>query len=132
MARILFVDCCQERCNAVMALLHEQGHDVHIVNCAERAMLRVHEGQGYDVIVIHLFLPGMDGAELSRWLARGEAPCCATKIAFTCKGERVPLDATGTLPAWLPVDRFYGEVDSMEDLAAGIANLLAHSGPPSR
>jgi len=124
MARILYVDCCPERVEQVCSMLEELGHVVHCVNCAERAMLQVQSEEGYEAVVMHLFLPGMDGAELSRWMAEWHLPDGITEVAFTCRGEHSPVDLSRGLPRWLPVDRFIEGLEAPEELVAAVRELL--------
>ena len=124
MARILYVDCCQERVAEVCSLLQGNGHQVQTVSSAERAMLHVHNGESYEAVVMYLFLPGIDGAELSRWLAGPALPGNMVELAFTCQGERTPMAAGAELPKWLPVDRFLDGIEGAQDLVAAVEELL--------
>jgi len=124
MARILYVDCGQERVNEVCSLLQSNGHEVQAASSAERAMLHVHSGESYEAVVMHLFLPGIDGAELSRWLAGPALPGNMVELAFTCSGEKTPMAAGEGLPKWLPVDRFLDGIERAEDLVIAVEELL--------
>ena len=128
MARILYVDCCPERVACVCSLLEKQGHAVAVVNCAERAMLHVHSGKCCDAVITHLYLPGIDGAELVRWLSGLEPPVSVVKVAFTCCGEKTPVGVGEELPRWLPADTFVEGLERAEDLVEAVEKLLEARG----
>ena len=124
MARILYVEGASGKANAVCPLLEQRGHRVHAVDCAERAMLWIHEGHELEAVVLQLYLPGMDGAELCRWMQRSCSHMQLRKMAFTWAGTRMPVDVSQGLPGWFPVDLFVEGLERAEDLADAIDGFL--------
>ena len=84
MAKILYVGTASSECEQLCYLLEQGGHHVEAASCGERAMLRVEEKKDYEAMVLHLcYLPGMDGAELCRWIEKSSPIKGVPKIAFT-------------------------------------------------
>jgi len=132
MARILYVEGNPEKVELLRPLLVRQGHTVDVVNCAERAMLRVQARRDYAAVVLQLYLPGMDGAELCRWMEKWSAVRGVHKLVFTWHGRRAPVVLSRGLPRWLPADRFIENLERAEDLVEALETLLsndAEAGP---
>lgn len=125
MARILCVEGCQWRAELIRPLLEARGHTVQVVNCAERAMMCIEDQGQYEALVLAVFLPGMDGAELCRWIEKWGSLKGLVKVAFTWAGSPLSLDTSHGLPRWLPVDRFLEGVERPEDLVQAVQELLA-------
>jgi CheY-like chemotaxis protein len=88
-------------------------------------MLCVDRGGQYEAIVLHLYLRGMDGAELCRWAESHSSLRGIPKVAFTWAGLRMPVDVSSGLPKWLPVDRYIEGIQRAEDLVEAVDSLLA-------
>ena len=126
MARILYVENSPERAETLRALLEQKGHVVQVVSCAERAMICAHNKDAdYQALVLHLYLPGMDGAELCRWIEKWSSLKGIPKVAFTWPGLRLPVDISRGLPNWLPVDRFFEGLEHAEELVEAVEELLS-------
>ena len=98
---------------------------MQMVDCAERAMLRLDREGDYEAVVLHLYLPGMDGAEFCRWIERWSSLKGVPKVAFTWAGFRMPVDVSKGLPKWLPVDRYIEGLQHVEELVEALDSLLA-------
>ena len=125
MARILYVGSSSKESGRLRSLLEQKGHSVQVVDCAERAMLYVDREGDYEALVLHLYLPGMDGAELCRWVERRSSLKGIPKVAFTWAGLRMPVDVSQGLPKWLPVDRYIEGLERVEELVEAVEGLLA-------
>jgi CheY-like chemotaxis protein len=131
MAKILFVDADAERIRQVTEALAGRGHVVVAATCAERAMICVDRERQYDAIVLHLVLPGMDGAELCRWLKRQSCVPTVPRVVFTCSRTEVRIDLSEGLPSWLPADVFLDSVEGILGIVQAVEGLLrAGGGPP--
>jgi len=125
MARILYVESCAVKAERLCALLEPKGHTVHVVNCAERAMMRLEAEGPYELLVLGVFLRGMDGAELCRWIEKWSSVKGVRKLAFTWAGSSLPADLHSGLPRWLPVDRYLDGVQQPEDLIGAVEEMLS-------
>lgn len=124
MAKILYVDQSPEREEAICRLLGDNGHDVTVVTCAERAMMRVEREPEYDAVVLHLMLRGIDGAELCRWLQNWSSLPCTPRVVFTTPDIQLKLNLEQELPSWLPADVFLGGVWDMQELVEAVEGVL--------
>ncbi len=125
MARVLYVDANGERAGQVVAELTARGYDVSETRSAERAMLSVERDPGYDVILMHLMLPGTDAAELCRWLQRSSSAGAVPRVVFTSPEVELRLDLSGKLPGWLPADLYLHGVEDYAELARAVHSVLA-------
>ena len=125
MASILYVDDTHDKSKRLCSLLEQKGHSVHVVDRAERAMIFLDRAGSCELLLLHLYLHGMDGAELCRWVQARGLLKGAPKVAFTWAGLRLPADASDGPPSWLPVDRFIEEVVRMDELVEVVDRLLA-------
>ncbi len=125
MARILYVEACPVMGERAGVLLEQRGHSVRVVDCAERAMLCICNEGDYEALVLHLYLRGMDGAELCRWVEKWSSLKGILKIAFTWAGSPVSIDVSGGLPPWLPADHFIEDLKSAEELVEAVDGFLS-------
>jgi len=123
-AKILYVDADQGRVEIVRELLVQKGHAVTVVNCAERAMLRVERESDYDAVVLHLILPGIDGAELCRWLKQWSSLPGARRVVFSGPEVRLRLNLSEELPGWLPADVYVAGVEEPDQLISAVERIL--------
>ena len=124
MATILYLDSDETRAQQVRQMFRQQGHSVYFERCAEKAMLAIQEGKRFDVLVLHLFLHGVDGAELCRWLERDSPLKGIPKVAFTQPGCQLSFDFERGLPNWLPVNHFINQLQDGTILVETVQNLL--------
>jgi len=123
-AKILYVDADQGRVEIVRALLVQKGHCVTVVNCAERAMLQVERESDYDAVVLHLVLPGIDGAELCRWLKQWSSLPGARRVVFSGPEVQLTLNFADELPRWLPADVYLQRMEEPEALICAVERIL--------
>ncbi|MBI1899727.1 MAG: response regulator, partial [Planctomycetia bacterium] len=67
--RVLVVDDSESARESMVLVLRHAGHEVEGVSCGAAA-LRAAEKTAYDVVLTDLQMPGMDGLELIRQLAK--------------------------------------------------------------
>jgi len=125
MARILYVEGDRGRARELLPLLISKGHQVDVAHSAERAMLLLRASMNYQAVVLHLYLPGMDAAELCRWLEALDPDREVYRLVFTWQGQRSPVDLGAGLPRWLPADRFVEGLRRAEELVEALENLLS-------
>jgi CheY-like chemotaxis protein len=128
MAKILYVDADSERTLLFRERLGQSGHFVTVVTSAERAMIEVDREGDYDAVVAHLVLPGIDGAELCRWLQRWSPVPAAPRVVFTSPDTSLRLNLHRRLPAWLPADRYLHNVGDIEEIVRAVESVLRPPG----
>ncbi len=106
--------------------LEPRGHEIVMVATAEEA-LEVATEKTFDLAVIDLILPGMDGAELIRQLRKDEATCGITIVAFTCMLRQMGLGFDARDRVWLPADEVLDKTEGIEAVAIKIEALLMGS-----
>jgi signal transduction histidine kinase len=83
--RILIVDDNEDAANSMVLLLNHEGHTAESVYTAADALARTFAAESFDVILLDIGLPGMDGYEVARRLrAQGST---AQLIALTGYGQ---------------------------------------------
>ncbi|MFO8007881.1 MAG: response regulator [Candidatus Brocadiia bacterium] len=125
MAKILYVDADGDRTESVRRLLAGMGHLVIVARSAERAMIRVDQESDFDAVLLHLILPGMDGAELCRWLERWSRLARVPRVVFTGPETRLSLGLEDRLPPWLPADQYLHCVSDFERIAGAVQSVLS-------
>jgi CheY-like chemotaxis protein len=132
MAKILYVDADAARQAVVRGLLCDRGHRVTAVVSAERAMISVERDGGYDAVVLHLVLHGIDGAELCRWLQRWSSLPRVPRLVFTTPDIHLNLDLENGMPSWLPADRYLHSVGNLAELVKAVEELLCREPQPGQ
>ena len=67
--RLLVVEDEKKLCDIIAKSLHQAGHEVDVCNDGEEALHMIY-AEMYDLIVLDLNLPGMDGMEILRELRK--------------------------------------------------------------
>lgn len=127
MAKVLYVDADEERTQGVRALFARGGHVVTTAISAERAMLHVERDGDFNAIVVHLILPGIDGAELCRWLQRWSSLASVPRVVFTTPAVRLRLDLAERLPRWLPADVYIHALEDPQQLVEAVQSALCRA-----
>lgn len=139
-ARILLVDDVAMNRDIASEFLRKGGHRVDPVDCGQRAIERASE-TAYDLILMDVYMPGMDGVEATRAIRALPAPLGTVPIvAMTAGTGSLEIDrclAAG-MNGWIgkPVDRrrLLEEVGRWADapsrrLEERLAELLDAMGP---
>ena len=127
MANVLCVDGDSERARELSGRLERNGHTVKTVRSTERAMLEIESGAQIDALVVCVYLPGTDGAELCRWLRKRPGSDGIRTVAFTPCARPLPDYLRATKRLWLPADLFLDGACDMGRLAESLGTAIAGS-----
>jgi len=89
--KILVVDNCAETCQLIESFLETGPYDVDIINDAEAA-LEKHETGGYDLILIDIELPGLDGVSATIEIRNRESESTSKTPIFALVGSASQAD----------------------------------------
>lgn len=130
MARILVVEDDQDVREACMRHLVQDGHQVEAVATGEEALSLVatHE---FDLLIVDLLLPGMDGAELCRIIRTGHEKPALPIMMVTSMGYRMGIQVTAADAHWAPVDCCVDKSTPLNELSKMATELLAHHSAPA-
>ena len=132
MASILVIDDDRAVLSTVKLLLERAAHTVEAVDNSQ-AGLRLLETQGFDLLVVDIFMPGMDGFETMRLVhqSRPEMP------VIVMSGQQF-RSASERGPDFLHMATKLGAISSLQkpfrppELLAAVAKSLSDSQPSSR
>jgi CheY-like chemotaxis protein/HPt (histidine-containing phosphotransfer) domain-containing protein len=120
--RILLADDNEVNQRISQALLEQQGHQVHVVGNGHDALAALASGPPFDVVLMDVQMPGMDGLEATAALRRQEAgtgrrvPVIAV-TAHAMQGDRERCVAAG-------MDGYVTKPISGAQLARALASVL--------
>jgi DNA-binding response OmpR family regulator len=116
--RVLIVEDEQHLAEGLRFNLEAEGYQAEVVETGESALARIlDEGQKYDLIVLDVMLPGIDGLALCRWIrSRGELPV----IMLTARGE----EADRIVGLELGADDYVTKPFSPRELAVRVRTVL--------
>jgi len=131
-ASILVIDDDRAVLSTVKLLLERAAHTVEAVDNS-RAGLRLLETRGFDLLVVDIFMPGMDGFETMRLVhqSRPEMP------VIVMSGQEF-RSASERGPDFLHMATKLGAISSLQkpfrppELLAAVAKSLSDSRPSSR
>jgi len=124
MARILVIDDDQAVRSVVTLLLQRNGHQVVVAENGRRG-LKILEAEDFDLLIIDIFMPEMDGLEAIR-LVRQIKP--VMPILVMSGGSQL-----GAMPDYLSMATKLGAIDSIrkpfkpEGLVAAVTACLGHN-----
>ncbi len=95
MARILVVDDEVLVRNTVRMMLEHRGHHVVVAECGQRGVEAI-EAYAFDVVIVDIFMPGMDGFQTIRILRRS-----APKVAIIAMSGYAFRQTSGPVPDFL-------------------------------
>ena len=90
--RVLVVEDSVVNQKLAVAMLHKLGHEVAIANHGKEALAAI-EVQKFDVVLMDIQMPEMDGFETVRQLRQSETDCRLPVIALTANAMRGDRDA---------------------------------------
>jgi PAS domain S-box-containing protein len=129
--RILLAEDNKVNQRISMALLERQGHQVHLVGNGEDALAALASGPPFDVVLMDVQMPGMDGLQATAALRRQEAPTgrrvpVIALTAHAMQGDRERCIAAG-------MDGYVTKPISGASLARAIAAVLGRpsAAPPA-
>jgi DNA-binding response OmpR family regulator len=132
MANILVIDDDRAVLSTIRILLARDGHDVETVDDS-RAGLRLLETRGFDLLIVDIFMPGMDGFEAIRTVRQSRPEMPIIVISGHQFGS-----PDGRVPDFLHMATKLGAASSLQkpfkphELAAAIASSLPDSAVSSR
>ena len=89
--RILLVEDDKVNCQVMSQLLKEKGHLVDLATSGRQA-IKLHDTNTYDIILMDILMPGMDGIETTAKIREKEGKLRHTPVialtAFSLKGDR--------------------------------------------
>ena len=85
-ARILVVDDQADVCGLAALMLRKAGHEVNTVGSGAAALAQIAELR-YDIVLLDINMPGMDGWEVLRILKADPATADLPVAMFTVRGE---------------------------------------------
>ena len=129
MARILVVEDDDDIREAYVTQLARDGYSVSAVATAEEA-LEVLDRREVDLLIVDLWLPGMDGAELCRTIRAHERQHAFPILMITSMRERMGITLTQADARWAPVDCCIDKAAVAGELGAITADLLARHAAP--
>jgi formate dehydrogenase alpha subunit len=126
MAVILVVEDDVDFHRMYKTCLEPLGHDVLLVETAEDALDLV-ERRPFDLAIIDLMLPGMDGAELIRKLRGRPETVDMPLIVFTSMPQRIGATFDESDRSWLPADVVVDKLRAESVLCAAVEKLLGRA-----
>jgi len=120
---LLVVEDDEDMRFAFTLMLEREGYQVSAVPSGEMALEMIRE-QEFDLLLVDLLLPGMDGAELCRTVRAEKTHCGKPIVMITCMMARMGIDITEADAHWAPVDRVVDKAAPVETLLATIRQLL--------
>jgi CheY-like chemotaxis protein len=124
MANILVIDDDNAVSATIKLLLERDGHDAVVANDGRKG-LKVFESGQFDLLIVDIFMPGMDGLETIRLVhrQRPEVPI------LVISGHAFPTDSN-PIPDFLHIATKLGAITSLRkpfkpaDLLAAVARCL--------
>jgi CheY-like chemotaxis protein len=125
MARILVIDDDHATRSVVTLLLERNGHQTVVAEDGRRG-LKILENDNFDLLIIDIFMPVMDGLEAIRFVRQIKP---AVPIIVMSGGAQ----QIGSMPDFLPMATKLGAIESVrkpfapETLMAAVADCLSRS-----
>jgi len=108
MRRILIVDDDQAVRMAIRVLLEHEGFEVVVAESGRRAIEAV-DGAAFDLVIVDIFMPGMDGLETIKAFHR-----CAPGLPIIAISGFLFRDSTGPAPDFLGMATKLGAAFSLQ------------------
>jgi CheY-like chemotaxis protein len=124
--RILIVDDNVDAANMLALYLEACGHEIMVLHQAEHA-LAVAGAERFDVFLLDIGLPGLDGNQLARRLRNMELARDALLIAITGYGQQADQDRSFAAG----FDLFFVKPVDPEGIAASLSAGTSCASPPA-
>jgi len=128
MARILVVEDDKDFQEIYTFALTRRGHSVEAVRTAEQALEALQRSE-FDLLLVDLLLPGMDGAELCRTIRADSDSRHLPILMLSNMGDRLGITFTEADAKWAPVDRFLDKSVASSEMSR-VAELLLEDTEP--
>jgi CheY-like chemotaxis protein len=133
MARILVIDDDRAVLSTIKILLERDAHTIETVENS-RAGLRLLESQKFDLLIVDIFMPGMDGFETMRLVHRSWPEMPIVVISgqqFRSASEREPdfLHMATKLGAVSSLQKPFKPLDLLAAVTGGLSGSVASSEP---
>jgi two-component system response regulator CpxR len=123
--RLLMVEDDVELCSLLSEFLRREGYTIETVNEGNAGLARASQA-GYDLVILDVMLPGMDGFEILRRLRQSSR---VPVLMLTARGE----DVDRIVGLELGADDYLAKPFNPRELAARIKAILRRSDPkPNR
>jgi len=123
--RLLMVDDDVELCSLLSEFLRREGYTIETVNEGNAGLARAGQG-GYDLVILDVMLPGMDGFEILRRLRQNSR---VPVLMLTARGE----DVDRIVGLESGADDYLSKPFNPRELAARIKAILRRADPkPNR
>src|SRR5205807_9658409 len=123
--RLLIVDDDTELCSLLKEFLEREGYSVQCVNEGREGLEQAQQGN-YDLIILDVMLPGLDGFEILKRLRTGSR---VPVLMLTARGE----DVDRIVGLELGADDYLAKPFNPRELSARIKAILRRSEPkPNR
>jgi CheY-like chemotaxis protein len=130
MARILVVEDDKDFQEIYAVAFTMRGHVVEAVRTAEQA-LDVLGKNDFDLLLVDLLLPGMDGAELCRTIRSDPSSRHLPILMLSNMGDRLGITFSEADVSWAPVDRFLDKSVAANEMSR-VAELLLEDSQPDQ
>src|SRR6266853_6528373 len=117
--RLLIVDDVTELCSLLKEFLEREGYSVHCVNEGREGLEQAQQG-GYDLLILDVMLPGMDGFEILKRLRTGSR---VPVLMLTARGE----DVDRIVGLELGADDYLPKPFNPRELSARVKAILRRS-----
>ena len=124
MERILVVEDDPDVREACACRLGREGYEVAAVATAEEALSLV-AAREFDLLIVDLCLPGMDGAELCRTIRTGHEAFAMPIMMVTSMEKRMGIHVSAADARWAPVDCYVDKSTPLDELIRIARELLA-------
>ena len=124
MGRILYVEDDEDMQVSISYVLEKEDHTIDTCSSGEKALELV-ESKDYDLFLVDLLLPGMDGSEFCRMLRADERTADAPIIMFSSMASKMGIDVSQKDIHWAPIDRFIEKGSPIKELLEAIQELTS-------
>jgi CheY-like chemotaxis protein len=126
MSRILVIEDDDDVQFSLLMLLGQEGHCALAASSAETA-LEILSLEQFDLVIVDLLLPGMDGAELCRVIRQDDVISELPIVIVSAMPHLLGIEFTENDANWVPANRFIDKCDTGDKLMNTVCELLKSS-----